>query len=319
LSASDQATITVSGLAVGTYVFRVMVTDDRGAVSSDDVKVEVAPVATNMPPVVNASGGKIIAAPNSSTSLIGSVSDPDGFIKSVLWTQLSGPSNASMSGESNTTLLLSELQLGSYTFRLTATDNENATAFAETTVQVIAPVSQTIVFAGKDTTLVLPNNVIQLVGEILSAQSPIVSYSWTQVAGPAASIAGEYPDVSAVDLMPGGYTFRFSVTDNAGNTTFDDIVVSVIEDKSNPLGAALFFSPNDDRFNDTWEVKNLQLIQQCPIQIFNALGKKVFEAAHYDNDWGGTMNGSLLKEGDYYYVIDCGDNKTYSGALRLIR
>jgi gliding motility-associated-like protein len=224
-----------------------------------------------------------------------------------------------MSGQSNTTLLLSDLQLGTYTFRLTATDNEDAIAFSETTVQVVAPVLETVIFAGRDTTLVLPNNLIALVGEVSSAQLLIVSYTWAQVAGTAASIVGEYPEVSAVDLMPGSYTFRFSVTDIAGNITIDDVVVSVIEDKSNPLGAALFFSPNDDLYNDTWEVKNMQLIEQCPIKIFNVLGKKVFEAEYYENDWGGTMNGTLLKEGDYYYVIDCGDKKIYSGALRLIR
>ena len=319
LSPDDEASTTVSDLAVGTYAFRIMVTDDKGAASSDDVKVEVAPVGSNQPPIVNASGGKIIASPNSTASLVGSVSDPDGSVKSILWTQVSGPSSASMSGESNTTLLLSDLQPGTYTFRLTATDNEDATAFSETTVQVVAPVLKTVVFAGKDTTLVLPNNRIALVGEVSSAQSPIASYTWGQVDGPTAYIVGEYPDVSAVDLMPGSYTFRFSVTDNTGIITFDDVMISVIEDESNPLDAALFLSPNDDLYNDTWEVNNMQLIKQCPIKIFNALGKKVFEAEHYENDWGGTMNGTLLKEGDYYYVIDCGDKKIYSGALRLIR
>jgi gliding motility-associated-like protein len=156
-------------------------------------------------------------------------------------------------------------------------------------------------------------------GEVSATPFPIASYTWAQVAGPDAYILGEYPDVSVVDLMPGSYTFRFSVTDVEGNTTFDEVVISVIEDKSNPLGAAILFSPNDDFNNDTWEVKNLQLIKQCPIKIFNALGKKVFEADEYDNTWSGTLHGSLLKEGDYYYVIDCGDKKVYSGALRLIR
>lgn len=319
ITPDNEATTTVSGLDVGTYVFRIMVTDDKGATSSDDVRVEVAVESVNSPPVVNASAGKVINLPTNTTSLTGSVSDPDGSVKSIAWTQVSGPSTATMSGQSNTTLHLADLQEGTYTFRLTAIDNEGASSFAEAQVQVLAPVQNTVVYAGKDTTLVLPSNLLALVGQVISTQAPIASYVWEQIDGPSADMAGEYPEVTALDLIPGTYTFRFTVIDILGNRTSDDLVVSVIEDASNPLGASLHFSPNDDFNTDTWEVKNLQLIRECPIKIFNAMGKQVFEATSYNNDWDGTLNGSTLKEGDYYYVIDCGNKKVYSGALRLIR
>ncbi len=62
------------------------------------------------------------------------------------------------------------------------------------------------------------------------------------------------------------------------------------------------------------------MIQSCPCAIYNSLGKKVYEADQYNNDWNGTtVNGQPAKEGDYYFVFDCGGKKTYSGAFRIIR
>jgi gliding motility-associated-like protein len=87
----------------------------------------------------------------------------------------------------------------------------------------------------------------------------------------------------------------------------------------NPIGASRVFSPNNDAVNDVWVVRNLSMISDCPILIFNRLGQKVFEADSYANDWDATVSGRPLDEGDYYYVIQCNQSKKYSGAIRLIR
>ena len=130
---------------------------------------------------------------------------------------------------------------------------------------------------------------------------------------------GEYPAVSLTDLLTGVYTLRLTVSDILGGTASDDIVITVKEGKGNPIGAAVLFSPNNgDNLNDTWTVKNTTMIAGCPVSIFNNLGKKVYEAQDYLNDWNGTSNGQQLKEGDYYFVFEC-NRKTYTGAFRLLR
>jgi gliding motility-associated-like protein len=120
-------------------------------------------------------------------------------------------------------------------------------------------------------------------------------------------------------MIEGIYTLRLTVTDNAGASASDEVTITVLEDPVDPIGAAKLFSPNGDLTNDTWVVKNITMIESCPIQIFNRLGKKVFEANAYENNWDAVLNGKPLEEGDYYYVIQCGSSKKYSGAIRLIR
>jgi hypothetical protein len=92
---------------------------------------------TNALPVVSAGTNRTITLPTNSITLTGKASDTDGTITSVNWTKVSGPS-ASMSGTSSLSLALSNLVEGSYTFRLTATDNAGASAYSDVMVTVKA-------------------------------------------------------------------------------------------------------------------------------------------------------------------------------------
>jgi len=148
----------------------------------------------------------------------------------------------------------------------------------------------------------------------------ITLFTWEQIEGDPANVNLDNTPILAVsDLVEGIYTFRLTVTDNGGATAFDEVTITVQEDPVNPIGAAKLFSPNGDQTNDIWIVKNITMIDSCPIKIFNRLGKKVFEADVYENNWDATLNGRPLEEGDYYYVIQCNNHKKYSGAIRLIR
>lgn len=319
LAGNTTATLSLTGLVLGTYTFRIEVADNLGATASDEVTVLVIPAGTNTPPTVLAGAGQIITLPTSSATLSGSASDPDGTITAVNWTLQNGPNTPQLAGQTSTTLSVQNLTNGIYTFRLTATDNENATAFSETTLDVRASVPVPTAFAGRDTTLFLPDNFLSLGGSGSTTVGFIINYEWVQIDGPTTTLLGAYPNVSLTELLPGVYTFRLTVTDNFGASGTDDLVVTVAEGKSNPVGASIFFSPNGDTFNEVWTVKNTNMISGCPVKIFNNLGKMVFEADDYQNDWNGTHNGQSLKDGDYYFVFECGDKKTYSGALRLIR
>ncbi|WP_333818828.1 PKD domain-containing protein [Ohtaekwangia sp.] len=312
--------ITISNPPQGTYVFRIDVADNGGATASDEVTVVIAPAGTNEPPVVTTGTSLILFQPTNSTVINGSAFDLDGAIASLEWTQQSGPSTATLSGANSTTLNAGGLVLGSYTFRLTAIDNENASAFAEIVVEVHAENLPPTAFAGNDTTLVLPDNFIALEGIGTDPDGVITLFTWEQIAGtPAAINLDNNPILAVTDLVEGVYTFRLTVTDNGGATASDEVTITVQEDPVNPIGAAKLFSPNGDLTNDIWVVKNISMINSCPIKIFNRLGKKVFEADVYENNWDATLNGKPLEEGDYYYVIQCENHKKYSGAIRLIR
>ncbi|MBS1553289.1 MAG: gliding motility-associated C-terminal domain-containing protein [Bacteroidetes bacterium] len=83
--------------------------------------------------------------------------------------------------------------------------------------------------AGADLTLVLPTNSASLSGSGSdTGGGTIVSYSWTKVSGGAANLTNaNTPTLSVTDLVEGIYVFRLTVTDNDGNTAFDDVSVTV--------------------------------------------------------------------------------------------
>jgi len=67
-------------------------------------------------------------------------------------------------------------------------------------------------------------------------------------------------------------------------------------------------TPNGDLQNDTWNIKNIEYVNNNTVKVFNRHGVKVFDASNYvNNTWGGesTEGGSgLLPAGSYYYVIE---------------
>src|SRR5205085_10749071 len=94
MGATDQPTLSVSGLVEGTYVFRLEVEDQSAAIDTDDVTVLVLPAAVNQPPIVNAGSDKVLFLPSKSATLSGSASDADGTVTSYQWIQVSGPATA---------------------------------------------------------------------------------------------------------------------------------------------------------------------------------------------------------------------------------
>ncbi|GAB3530094.1 hypothetical protein GCM10027443_10260 [Pontibacter brevis] len=95
----------------------------------------VTSTTANQLPVANAGSDKTILLPVNSVTLSGTGTDADGSISSYSWIKVSGPS-ASLSGANSATLTASNLLEGTYVFRLTVTDNAEASAFSEATVTV---------------------------------------------------------------------------------------------------------------------------------------------------------------------------------------
>ncbi len=123
LSNANTATLSVTGLVMGSYTFRLTVKDNAGATVTDDMTLVV-----NKAPTVNAGSDKSITLPSNSVSFSGSATDADGTIASYAWTKVSG-GNATLANAGTATLTASGLSAGSYTFRLTAKDNRGATAY----------------------------------------------------------------------------------------------------------------------------------------------------------------------------------------------
>ena len=144
LSNADQASasfVAPAGDASVTLTFRLTVTDDDGATTSDAISVAVQPQApANQPPSANAGPDQTVDM-DSVVMLIGSGSDPDGEIASYQWAQTGGPTvslsvtdqalSSFVAPQGDSTVML--------TFRFTVTDDEGATASDDVTVTLRAP------------------------------------------------------------------------------------------------------------------------------------------------------------------------------------
>ena len=133
----NTATPTVSGLQPGQYIFELTVKDNKGATAKDQVIIIVKP-SPDAPPVANAGGNITLALPTTATVLDGSFSyDTQGGLLTFSWQQVRGPSSATMTGNTERRMAISDLEAGEYVFQLTVTNSRGIKATDQAKVTVI--------------------------------------------------------------------------------------------------------------------------------------------------------------------------------------
>ena len=237
LGSPNAATTTVTALGVGTYVFKLTVTDNNGATGTDSVRV-IVNAAANQPPSANAGNNITITLPVNSATLSGSGTDADGTITSYAWSKVTGPPGGTISSPNTATTNVTALGVGVYTFRLTVTDNNGATGFDDVTITVNpAPNQPPTANAGNNITLTLPTNSTTLNGSASDPDGTIMGYAWSLISGPNNPALGtaNAATTSLSGLIQGTYILRLTVTDNNGATASDDIIVTVNASAPNGL------------------------------------------------------------------------------------
>ena len=83
------------------------------------------------------------------------------------------------------------------------------------------------------------------------------------------------------------------------------------------------FSPNNDGFNDTWEISYLNQYESTTIEIFNRWGASLWKNSSPSiSNWDGKYNGKDLPVGTYYYIITFGDGinkEPLTGPVTIVR
>lgn len=93
-------------------------------------------------------------------------------------------------------------------------------------------------------------------------------------------------------IQPGIY--EIEVTDAISCATFKTIVTLINFPK--------YFTPNNDGYNDTWTIANLE--DQSVIRIFDRYGKFIVEINAKSQSWDGTLGGNPLPSDDYWFTIN---------------
>ena len=231
ISTPTTATTTIKNLVAGTYTFLLTVTDNLGATATATETVIV--VAAQTPPTVSAGTAQTITLPVALATLTGTATGTNGAtIASTSWTQASGPSTATIVSVGSLVTVVSALQQGTYTFRLSATDNNGQTASSTVTVTVnaAAPAPPPTVSAGSAQTITLPANSATLTGTATgNGGATIASTQWTQTSGPGSASIGAAGSLatSVSNLAQGTYTFQLTATDSKGQSASANVTITV--------------------------------------------------------------------------------------------
>lgn len=118
-------------------------------------------------------------------------------------------------------------------------------------------------------------------------------------------------DTTFYNVTPGFHTVYVRDKNGCG---IANKVISVI-------GFPNFFTPNNDGFNDTWQVYGINTPSQSnsEIYIFDRYGKLLKQLAYNSLGWDGTYNGNQMPTSDYWFYIKLGDNRIFRGHFTLKR
>lgn len=229
ITSPSTANTAVTNLKQGIFEYQLTVTDDKGAVDKDTIKVTVKP-APNILPVANAGTDQVITLPKSSATLSGNATDADGTIKTYYWSKIAGPSAGTIASPDAKVTALNGLVQGVYKYELLVTDNSGGTAKDTIQITVNAAINlPPVANAGADKTITLPVNNSTLNGSGFDPDGTISKYSWIKISGPAADqVSSPASAITSVyNLTVGIYLYQLTVTDNKGATAKDTVKITV--------------------------------------------------------------------------------------------
>lgn len=80
-----------------------------------------------------------------------------------------------------------------------------------------------------------------------------------------------------------------------------------------------FFTPNNDGYNDFWQIKGIINFPNSETIIFDRYGKPLARITSNDLGWDGLYNGKQMISNDYWFRTNLGNGRTFSGHFSLKR
>lgn len=280
----------LTGIISGSYT--VLITDANGCSTMDTVVVgALTTVIAN-------------AGPDTSACVAGQIILDGSFSQNAAtytWTVLPSGNNV---GNSVTTVVTPVT--GTNTYVLTVSNN----GCTSTDTVLVNSLPQPFVDAGPDQSILA--GMTTTIGGT-PAGGPGVTFAW----GPSTGL-GDPTTGNPVAGPPGTTSYTLTVTDSAGCTASDTMILEVVPSIWFPDG----FTPNGDGTNDTWVIDNIFLFPQCEIEIYDRWGILLFRSVGYNTPWDGQYNGKDLPVGTYYYIIKLNDpmfQEAFTGPLTIMR
>jgi gliding motility-associated-like protein len=120
--------------------------------------------------------------------------------------------------------------------------------------------------------------------------------------------------------MAGANTITVIITAQDGTTTNTYTITVYRGESMGSIDATNVLTPNGDGKNDYWLIKDIGLYPENKVTVYDKAGRVVYAKRGYSNEWDGTLNGSPLAEGTYYFVVDLGpDLRKFKGYVSILR
>ena len=96
------------------------------------------------------------------------------------------------------------------------------------------------------------------------------------------------------DVSAGEHTITVREIHGCGETSITILI----------LDYPLFLTPNNDGFNDTWNIYGISDQPDAIIYIFDRYGKLLKQLSPTGSGWDGTLNGYPLPSSDYWFSVE---------------
>lgn len=187
-------------------------------------------IPSNTNPTANAGTDQSIST--SSATLNGTASTDNVFVQRYVWARLTGPNTPNIDVPGGPTPIISGLVDGTYTYKLTVTDNGWLTDTDTVSIVVgSAPNVPPTCSAGSNQTVELPTASVNLSATDSDPDGSIVTRAWFIQSAPTGSTANfsnsAIANPSFSTMIAGTYTLRYKVTDDDGDTCSSLVNITV--------------------------------------------------------------------------------------------
>jgi gliding motility-associated-like protein len=121
-------------------------------------------------------------------------------------------------------------------------------------------------------------------------------------------------------------SLMYEICDITCTNICDTATVIITVEKTIDFRVPGGFSPNGDNINDIFVIQGLDEYPDNNLSIFNRWGSIIFQAAPYNNDWGGNategmvLSGDKVTSGTYFYILELGDGvEPLKGSIEIKR
>ncbi|MGK7391797.1 MAG: gliding motility-associated C-terminal domain-containing protein [Candidatus Cyclobacteriaceae bacterium M2_1C_046] len=316
----DTANPTVGPYSTEEITVELEITSDEGCVGVETKTINLLP-APQADFELTSNEQDVLCLGNTVTFT--STSTTEGDIVNYEWdlgngTVVSGPDMDEVSTEYTTS--------GDKTIMLTITTSNGCTATASQTFDADAGqvVESPTVDAGEGETIQEGETISLNPTVNIPAGQELANSLWTS--SPEGAFDPDPNNPNRIDptrlntgAMPDEDSYlTLMVETNLGCTAEDSLLVTV--EAADVGGIPDIFTPNNDGFNDVFQIPFLKNFPTAKVEIFNRWGSLMYSTRNYfNNPWDGTYNGEPAPEGVYYYIISIPGRNEIKGSVTLVR